>query len=68
MMRTIATGFATLAFLLAPLAHAAPPAASPAPAAPPGAKCARATYIRPSDGAIVTRTVCVVAATKGGVR
>lgn len=37
------------------LANAAPP-----PPAPPGAKCARATYIRPADGAIVTRFVCVV--------
>jgi hypothetical protein len=38
--------------LTALLADAAPPAPAP--------RCAKATYIR-ADGAIVTRTVCVVA-------
>jgi hypothetical protein len=61
----IATSFATLAFLLAPMVSSA---AAPPPLAPPGAKCARATYIRPADGAIVTRTVCVLTESKGGVR
>lgn len=53
----IAASVALLAFLLAPLAHAAAPAPR---AAAPAPRCSSATMIRPTDGAIVTRTVCVV--------
>jgi len=53
-MTSLRTTIATAALLLAPaIARAAAPA-------PPAPRCATATMIRPSDGAIVTRTVCVI--------
>ena len=58
MIRTLATSFATLAFLLAPMAaHAT---------TPPGAVCTATTTVRASDGAIVTHRVCVVVLRSGG--
>jgi hypothetical protein len=57
------TIIATAALLLAPaVCHATPPTTIADAARAPGASCARATYIRPSDGAIVTRVVCALPA------
>lgn len=52
-LRSILAAATSAAILLTTLLADATPA-------PPAPRCARATYIRPSDGAIVTRTVCVV--------
>jgi hypothetical protein len=61
MFRTLAHTALSAATSAAILLTALMADAATPPAAPPAPRCASATYIR-ADGAIVTRTVCVLTA------